>query len=607
VRTARTLRLLICSKNPTLRAGVKKVLREAGTIATVGEVKSIRQTLREYFVYDPDLILLDADMAGVSTLDAIRRIRREAPSVSIWIYSLWEDSDLIAACLEAGASGVVPPEADAETLIQMMHDGRRKLSSKHEDSRGRIARVASWIIIAILSALVRGAAQTASSSEPPAPAPDGTVATPAERSKPVPAPEPSEEEQPPYRKGFYFTSPFAASGVREFHLPVGAKEVDGTATWIALPEMTFAHIEPRTEFLLSYHPSFELFHSDGELNAATHDARLRFARDLNPRWTVSFRDSYIRTEDPTRELQENVFLLPRTSFQENVAGLGFDYLRDARTKYSLDIDNTVSFLSLKDLLHNFPADRFDQVAGGVTAAMTRKVAVQERLTVSYSLLMFHDLHTGVPSSTRVAHGASLAWEHGFDQRGIYLELSGGVLRAGSTSYTALGRVGYNWRTFSAYLGYSREFAFVRSLAGGPDNAARLAGGLAPESISQVATLEIAGTIRGHVVVDLAGSVGEGASALSVGNIRSATARARLAYRVGRVFPFVGAEFYDQNFSPLTGSRMDRSRFMIGLSIALNSVPEAANLPTGDYSEKWPLSAPGLAARRSTRLEKGDLK
>jgi CheY-like chemotaxis protein len=611
VRT-KGVRLLLSSKNPTLREGIKRLLNSEPSIHIVAETTSARQTAREAMRLDPGFVLMDADMAGPATLSAIRRMKRANGQVQIWVCSLWEDADLLAACLEAGASGSVPSAADSAKLLRIFGLGKRTKSPRSNGVHFRHplkSRVATLLIFAIAGLATISRAQQQSISNSPRPSdltaePDFQPAPNAENENVT---ESEEEHEPQDLRHFYFTSPFAASGLRETRLPVETQTVGDTAAAIALPEMTIANVQPRTEFYLSYHPTLELFSNNQNLDTATHTAGLRFAHELSPRLVVSVRNSFLRTQDPTRQLRENVFLLPRTPYQENVFSLTTDFLKNSRTKYSFEFDNTLSYLSLKNLQHTLPSDRFDQVAGGVTASVTHKIAVQQRLTGSYSFLLFRDLHTGIAESIRHAHNANITYEYGRDQRGLYVELSAGALHGSSTSYTALTRVGYAWRSLTVYTGYSRQFAFVRGLGSAVESETRLASGLSPESISQVVTLDVAATVRGHLVIDLGGSDGKGASPLSVGDIRSVTGRLQMAYRLGRVFPFLGAEFYGQNFNPLTGSRMDRSRYFAGFAVSLSPVTEAANAPVGDYSSKWPLSAPGLAPRRTSKLDKGELK
>jgi hypothetical protein len=239
--------------------------------------------------------------------------------------------------------------------------------------------------------------------------------------------------------------------------------------------------------------------------------------------------------------------------------------------------------------------------------MVHKLGAKQRLTNSYSLLLFRELHTGIQNSVRRAHNAGVLYEYGWDQRGVHLELSGGMLHGSSTSYNALMRVGYNWRNLNIYTGYSRQFAFVRTLRGGFDGFGNLQSALSPESIAQVVTMGLATALRESLIVDLAAIAGKGDAAIPGNQIRSISGRAQVAYRVRRVFPFIGAEFYGQNFNPLMESRMARSHYFAGLAISLSPVPEAANAPAGDYAGKWPLSAPGLAPRRPSKLERGELK
>jgi len=469
-------------------------------------------------------------------------------------------------------------------------------------------RIAATTFLTLLIYCLSGAAQQTLPAEAKIGQPDSTLETIDEKKVQKEVDEELERpEEPQNLQGFFFSSPFTAAAVRETRLPFEKRSLDDTGAAISLPELTVAFVKPRSDFSLSYHPTFDRFSEHSELNAVTHTANLHFAYDLKRRWVLSVKNSFLRTEDPARKLRESIFILPRTSYQENVLSMSVDFLKSTRTKYTLEATNSFSFLSLKNLSHILPADRFDQVGGALTASVVHKVGVNQRLTNSYSFLLFRELHTGVENSMRRAHNASALYEYGWDQRGVHLELSGGVLHGSSTSYNALFRIGYNWRNLNIYTGYSRQFAFIRTLTGGFNGAGTLQSALAPESIAQVVTLGVAATLKQSLIVDLAAIAGKGDAAIPGNEIRSLSGRAQVAYRLGRVFPFVGAEFYGQNFNPMMESRMARSRYFAGMAVSLSSVTEAANAPVGDYAGKWPLSAPGLAPRRPSKLERGDLK
>jgi hypothetical protein len=112
-----------------------------------------------------------------------------------------------------------------------------------------------------------------------------------------------------------------------------------------------------------------------------------------------------------------------------------------------------------------------------------------------------------------------------------------------------------------------------------------------------------GTLGRRVIFDLAASAGRRtpsdpvAFALHPDDLDSFSGKARIAYSISnRVFPFIGAELYRQNFSELTLARMDRTRYSAGFSILLTPIREAETAPAGDVSGKWPIGSPGLLPR-----------
>ena len=123
--------VVICDDHSLFREGIKSILREEPLIEVVGEAATGAQAVKTALELHPSVVLMDIEMPDLSGFDATRRIKQAEESIKVLILTLYDDEQLIARCLEAGASGYVLKDASPSQLIhaiQAVHKGEKYLS-----------------------------------------------------------------------------------------------------------------------------------------------------------------------------------------------------------------------------------------------------------------------------------------------------------------------------------------------------------------------------------------------------------------------------------------------------------------------------------------------
>ncbi len=73
----------------------------------------------------PDVVLMDIGMAGMSSFEAARQIRKERPETRVLFLSMYDDEDYLAECVEIGANGYVLKDSPADQLITAIREANR--------------------------------------------------------------------------------------------------------------------------------------------------------------------------------------------------------------------------------------------------------------------------------------------------------------------------------------------------------------------------------------------------------------------------------------------------------------------------------------------------
>jgi DNA-binding NarL/FixJ family response regulator len=87
----------------------------------VGRVSDGQKALDETMALQPDLIVLDISMPGMSGIEVARELKRRGNKAKIVFLTVHEDSDIMATCLAVGGLGYVAKVLMESDLIPAMN------------------------------------------------------------------------------------------------------------------------------------------------------------------------------------------------------------------------------------------------------------------------------------------------------------------------------------------------------------------------------------------------------------------------------------------------------------------------------------------------------
>jgi DNA-binding NarL/FixJ family response regulator len=102
-----SLKVLIADDHPLILHGIRRALEASDDIDVVGEARSGKELLALVERRNPEIVLLDLHMPGLSGLDCVAELKRSWPDVKTVVISASDDRASIDSALLAGASAYI--------------------------------------------------------------------------------------------------------------------------------------------------------------------------------------------------------------------------------------------------------------------------------------------------------------------------------------------------------------------------------------------------------------------------------------------------------------------------------------------------------------------
>jgi two-component system, NarL family, response regulator NreC len=116
--TDNPLRIVVADDHSVVRRGLRQVLEADVGLEVVAEAEDLDGARRYVRGHKPDVLVLDLNMPGGSTLEAIPEIRAEAPDTQIVILTMQNEPAYAREALAAGVMGYVLKEAADTELVE---------------------------------------------------------------------------------------------------------------------------------------------------------------------------------------------------------------------------------------------------------------------------------------------------------------------------------------------------------------------------------------------------------------------------------------------------------------------------------------------------------
>ncbi len=110
--------ILLVDDHPMLRKGVAQLLELEDNLNVIAEASNGEEAIRLSLEFQPDIILLDLNMKGMSGIETLSALKRSGVTAKIIIFSVSDNESDVLQAIKYGASGYLLKDEEPEAFIK---------------------------------------------------------------------------------------------------------------------------------------------------------------------------------------------------------------------------------------------------------------------------------------------------------------------------------------------------------------------------------------------------------------------------------------------------------------------------------------------------------
>jgi DNA-binding NarL/FixJ family response regulator len=114
--------VVVVEDNRGLREQLVQILEAAPDLKCLGAFPSAEEALPQILAKNPDVVLMDIRLPGMSGIQCVAEIKKVLPAMQIIMVTVYEDSERIFRALKAGANGYLVKSSPPKKLLAAIRD-----------------------------------------------------------------------------------------------------------------------------------------------------------------------------------------------------------------------------------------------------------------------------------------------------------------------------------------------------------------------------------------------------------------------------------------------------------------------------------------------------
>jgi len=148
----RRISVLLVDDHAVVREGYRRLLERDDSLVVVGEAATAADAIRIDSELEPDVVVLDIGLPGISGIEILRRIIAHRPDACVLMFSMYQDGIYATRAIDAGARGYLSKASAPDLLIEAVRSvagGRRYLSPDVQQAMNRRSSAAHQLADAL--------------------------------------------------------------------------------------------------------------------------------------------------------------------------------------------------------------------------------------------------------------------------------------------------------------------------------------------------------------------------------------------------------------------------------------------------------------------------
>jgi DNA-binding NarL/FixJ family response regulator len=113
--------VLLVDDHKIMRDGIKAILGRDPEFRVVGEADTGSGALQFVRLHQPDLVLMDIGLPGLSGVETTAEILRHHPACKVVILSMYDDENSVVGAVRSGARGFILKRVSETDLLEALH------------------------------------------------------------------------------------------------------------------------------------------------------------------------------------------------------------------------------------------------------------------------------------------------------------------------------------------------------------------------------------------------------------------------------------------------------------------------------------------------------